>query len=332
MCRFAGFDLRLPLVVLALLALGMVSSGCVADPNAPGPPGGGIDPWGDPPGDDDDDSTSDDDDTSGDDDDDSTSPDDDDTSGDDDDSTSPDDDDSQDPPGDPCAGLAICDGFESSSVGAQPDSSLWSIETPNCSGDGQAVVDDSVAHSGELSVRFEGSGGYCNHIFIAPTGSVPDLGDVLYGRFYVRFGQALGPEHVTFAAFADQSENKDIRMGGQSQILMWNRELDDATLPVLSPTGIGLSVAPVADTWTCIEFAIDGPAGTLDTWVDGQWIEGLNIDDVPSPDIDSQWHNGGGWSPVLADARFGWESYGGTAANLWFDDIALSGAPIGCID
>jgi hypothetical protein len=155
---------------------------------------------------------------------------------------------------------------------------------------------------------------------------------VLYGRFYVRFGQVLGPEHVTFAAFADQTVNKDIRMGGQSQILMWNRELDDATLPVLSPTGIALSISPSADTWTCIEFAIDGPAGTLDTWVDGQWIEGLNVDDTPSPDIDSQWHNGSGWQPSLIDARFGWESYGGTAANLWFDDIALAGDPIGCLD
>ena len=87
-----------------------------------------------------------------------------DTSGDDDDSTSPDDDDSQDPPGDPCAGLAICDGFESSSVGAQPDSSLWSIETPNCSGDGAIVVTDVAAHSGTRAIAITGSGGYCNHL------------------------------------------------------------------------------------------------------------------------------------------------------------------------
>ena len=331
MYRLCGTEIRRLDWTVALLVVWLALPGCVVDTGAWDSSGNPIDPWGDPPAEDDDDSATDDDDTTGDDDD-STSPDDDDTTGDDDDTASPDDDDSQDPPGDPCTGLAICDGFESSTVGGVPDSSLWSIETPNCSGDGQAVIDDSVAHSGEQSVRFEGSGGYCNHIFIAPTESVSSLGDVLYARFYVRFGQALGPEHVTFAAFADQSVNKDIRMGGQSQILMWNRETDDATLPVLSPTGISLSVAPSADTWTCIEFAIDGPAGTLDTWVDGQWIEGLNIDDVSSPDIDSQWHNGGGWSPVVGDARFGWESYGGTAANLWFDDIALSDSPIGCID
>jgi hypothetical protein len=113
---------------------------------------------------------------------------------------------------------------------------------------------------------------------------------------------------------------------------MWNRELDDATLPVLSPTGIALSLAPAADTWICVEFVIDGAAGTLETWVDGVWIEGLAVDGTSSPDIDRQWHQGGGWYPELIDARFGWESYGGSAADLWFDDIALSDAPIGCLD
>ena len=321
----------LPILLLALGLVGALIAGCDGVSSPGGLPGDEpYDPWGDPPPDDDDDSASSDDDDSASSDDDAAGDEDDSGAADDDDST--DDDDSDDPPGDPCAGAMICDGFESSSVGSSPDSSMWSVETPNCSGDGQALVDDTVAHSGGNSIRFEGSGGYCNHVFIAPQGSVPALGDVIYARFYVLFGQALGPEHVTFAAFADQSTNKDVRMGGQSEILMWNREQDDATLPVLSPTGIALSTAPIPNTWTCIEFSIDGPAGTLDTWVDGEWIEGLAIDDTSSPDIDAQWFNGGGWSPVITDARFGWESYGGTPANLWFDDIALSDGPIGCLD
>ena len=315
-------------VVLSLFVT-VIGPGCVVQTNPAEPPDDLIDPWGDPVPDDDDDSTGDDDDSVGDDDD--SAGDDDDSHQDDDDSVG-DDDDSDAPPTDPCDGLGVCDGFESSTAGSSPDPALWSLETPNCSGDGQAIVDGTVAHSGQNSVRFEGSGGYCNHIFIAPTDSIEALGDVLYARFYVRFGQALGPEHVTFAAFADQTVNKDIRMGGQSEILMWNRELDDATLPVLSPSGIALSLAPVADAWTCIEFAIDGPAGTLDTWVDSEWVEGLQIDGVSSPDVDAQWHNGGGWFPELVDARFGWESYGGSPANLWFDDIALSNERIGCID
>jgi hypothetical protein len=124
-------------------------------------------------------------------------------------------------------------------------------------------------------------------------------------------------------------DNRDLRMGGQSEILMWNREIDDATLPELSPNGIALSVAPEAESWTCIEFEVDS-AGTLKTWVDGSLVEGLVIDEEATTDVDSQWFRSP-WTPQLTDARFGWESYGSVSAALLFDDIALSAEPIGCM-
>jgi hypothetical protein len=111
---------------------------------------------------------------------------------------------------------------------------------------------------------------------------------------------------------------------------MWNRESDDATLPELSPTGIGLSTGPLPETWTCISFAIDQSAGTMETWVDGQPVEGLRLDGVPTQDVDSQWLNQSDWAPQLVDAKFGWESYGSAPAALWFDDLALADAPLSC--
>lgn len=59
-------------------------------------------------------------------------------------------------------------------------------------------------------------------------------------------------------------------MGGQSQILMWNRQIDDATLPALSPAGISMSVQPAAASWICIEFKIDEALGALDPWYEGK--------------------------------------------------------------
>ncbi len=32
----------------------------------------------------------------------------------------------------------------------------------------------------------------------------------------------------------------------------------------------------------------------------------------------------------MTDVRLGWESYGGAAMTLWFDDVELSDTPIGC--
>jgi hypothetical protein len=92
-----------------------------------------------------------------------------------------------------------------------------------------------------------------------------------------------------------------------------------------------MSVKPPVDEWLCIAFTVDGPAGTLHTWVDGALVEGLVIDGVGTPDVDNQWLNMA-WHPELVDARFGWESYGGVPMTLWYDDIALSPDPLPCPD
>jgi hypothetical protein len=135
--------------------------------------------------------------------------------------------------------------------------------------------------------------------------------------------------HITFLAMHDTIDGQDLRMGGQSGILMWNRELGDATLPELSPSGIALSTAPAVETWTCVELEID-TAGGLQTWVDGTLVTGLVIDSEPTPDVDSQWLRTA-WTPALSDLRLGWESYGGDGADGFFDDIVIANEPIGCM-
>jgi hypothetical protein len=68
----------------------------------------------------------------------------------------------------------------------------------------------------------------------------------------------------------------------------------------------------------------------METWVDGQPVEGLRLDGVPTQDVDSQWLNQSDWAPQLVDAKFGWESYGSVPAALWFDALALADAPLSC--
>ena len=184
-------------------------------------------------------------------------------------------------------------------------------------GAGKLAVASDQAHSGARSLRVDGGGGYCDHIFIAHTAALTDLGDQAYGRFYLRLSDPIGQGHVTFLTMKDTNDSgKDLRMGGQSQILMYNRESDDATLPALSPAGIALSVAPAAGQWTCIEFLIDQAQGHITTWVDDLEVPGLRIDAEPTPDIDQQWANKPDWKPQLADIKFGWESYAGQFYRL----------------
>jgi len=169
-----------------------------------------------------------------------------------------------------CATLPLCDDLEKATAGGPPDPSKWMVVSPNCMGTGTVSVDGTMAHSGSNSVKVSGKGGYCNHVFFANTTAIGTLGGVVWSRFFVRLSDALGGGHTTFLAMKDTNDGgKDLRMGGQNMILMYNRESDDATLPALSPTGVSKSLPLPVAKWTCVELMIDGPNGHLETYVDG---------------------------------------------------------------
>jgi hypothetical protein len=227
-----------------------------------------------------------------------------------------------------CSGV-FCESFDEPR-GAALDDARWEVVAPNCSGDGEVALDAETAHSGGRSLRVRASGGYCNHVFARPRPSALQLPTPLYGRFVLRLEAALPNDHVTFLAMHDAVEAKDLRMGGQSEILMWNRESDDATLPELSPTGIAASVRPPAQRWMCIEFVIDAAARRLGTWMDGEPVAALQLEGEPTPDIDAQWQRKPDWQPHLEDVKLGFESYGESGNTLWFDDIAFGTSRLGC--
>ena len=233
-----------------------------------------------------------------------------------------------------CGALALCDDFEGRPVGGSPDPARWMVGAPDLTGTGALAIDDAQHHSGARSVKVTGQGGYSNHIFFSNRTVIGTLGPVVWARFYVRLSDALGDGHVTFLAMADAGAGgKHVRMGGQSKILMWNRESDDATLPALSPAGIAASEPLPTGQWLCVELMIDQGSGgmpaSMRTWVDGAEIAGLHLDATPTPDIDEQWLRQA-WHPMLTDFALGWESYAGQAMTLWLDDVALDAHRVGC--
>jgi len=230
-------------------------------------------------------------------------------------------------PAGPCHGAAVCEDFESTAVGSVPGAP-WTVSRPSCSGTGTLAVVSTQAHSGTRALEVRGGSTFCDHVFLA-SAAPATLGSTLYARFFVRFAAAFTDAHTTFLALADATDGKDLRMGGQKGIFMWNRELGDATLPALGPAGIALSVAPAANTWYCVEATIDAAGRSLHTSIDGVARSGLVIDATPTPEIDEPWLRSA-WSPRLQDIRFGWEAYGNSPMTLWFDDVAVGPSPIGC--
>lgn len=222
-----------------------------------------------------------------------------------------------------CPAGATCDGFEDQ-TGAAPGGE-WTVGASDCTGTGTAEIDTEVAHGGAKSVRVDGGGGFCNHVFVGR--ALP--ADAEWFRLYLNHSTAQPVAHTTMIAMEDGNDNgTDLRFGGQNGALQWNRESDDATLPAQSPAGVAMSRPLAVDTWTCVEFRVAG--GDLATWVDGEPVEGLIADGDPTPDVDRQWLANGGWSPVLVDLRLGWESYGDDADTLWYDDVAFGPERIGC--
>ena len=62
------------------------------------------------------------------------------------------------------------------------DQSAWPIYATDCNQGGKVTLDTTTAHSGKNSIRVDGAGGFCGHIFFGTT-KVP-AGDV-YVRAYV---------------------------------------------------------------------------------------------------------------------------------------------------
>ena len=226
----------------------------------------------------------------------------------------------------------FCDGFEDQS-GTLP-SGRWSTYTLNCSGTGTVAVTTTQVHTGGKSVVANGFDGYCNHVFIRDANDMAAAAPTWYVRFWMRHTAPFPTGHVTFLAMNDSANgNTDLRLGAQNGALMWNRQYDDATLPAQSPAGVAQSLAVPVNTWECLEFSVSKTTGQINTWYNGTLVPGLVEDGVPTPDIDAQWLGGAGanWRPNLTDLKLGWESYGGGGNDtLWFDDVVLSTARIGC--
>jgi hypothetical protein len=230
-----------------------------------------------------------------------------------------------------CASAAlVCDGFEGMAAGAAPTGTgQWSLVQPDCSGSGTAVVDRSVVHSGTGSLRVDGAAGYCNHVFVQATHRL-DTGGPIYVRAWVRHSTPLPTSHVTMIAMTDLNDaSKDLRIGGQNGALQWNRVSDDATLPEQSPAGVAKSVALPNTGWQCLEYKIDGTAGTAQTWLNGTAVAGLTADGTATADVDRQWY-AKTWKPLVSNLKLGWESYGEGSDTLWYDDIAAGSSRIGC--
>jgi len=234
-----------------------------------------------------------------------------------------------------CAGLPLCDDFEAAS--GTLNTALWTPIPNMLSGTASATIDSIGAHGSGHSLKVNSP----DRVYLRNSSVIGTLGSVVHVRFYARFATALPMGHgaiiVTHnpAAPDQYSQNNELRFGSQDAVCHWNTDSDAANIPTVGP-GDSSSVGVTPNTWYCFELTIN-TNGHLNVSINGNDVAGLTEDGVPTPNIDDAWINSNqAVNPSLlrytafGDFNFGWQSYGGGPMTIWFDDVALSGAPIGC--
>jgi hypothetical protein len=229
-----------------------------------------------------------------------------------------------------CAGLPLCDDFEAAS--GTLNTALWTLVPTAASG--TATIDSTGgAHGSGHSLKVVSP----DRLYLRNSSVIGTLGPVVHVRFYARFMTALPTGHGAIVvthnpAAPDQySQQNELRFGSQDAVFHWNTDSDAANIPTVGP-GDSSSVGVTPNTWYCYELTIN-TNGHLNVSINGNDVAGLTEDGVATPNIDADWVAS---TPSLmrytafGDFNFGWQSYGGGPMTIWFDDVALSSAQIGC--
>jgi hypothetical protein len=208
--------------------------------------------------------------------------------------------------------LPLCESFENGL-----DTTLW---TTTKAGDATVTVDDVHAARGTKALHVKTvAGGGSNFAYIKETKTFPATNNVLYGRMFVWFEDALTTDgHFSLAEGAGTGTPAVIRFGGQFKAFGVGTDggdsgdWTDSDKTKLVPT----------QTWICAEFEFDGPNNTFHVW----W------DDMERPLLASGPSKHASFTmPTFTSLWFGWWMYNlAEPQEIWIDEIAVDYKPIGC--
>ncbi len=219
--------------------------------------------------------------------------------------------------------------FEDTDVNSQPanwDNFLnYNYNTTNVADGGTyALVDNSVAYSGNNSIHFKGS-------LAQIVRKLPANSQHLHLRAFVRMSKQMGNvagdnhEHI-MGIKKTQDANNEVRIGQIKGVLGTNDVPSDNIAPTSDQWESGTALK--ANTWYCVETALyaDTAYDEVHLWVDGKEVHSITSA--------SDWNNGTLSSDWMSDkfnyVMFGFQSFSGNTADVWMDDIVVSTEPVGC--
>jgi hypothetical protein len=226
------------------------------------------------------------------------------------------------------------DDFESDTAGQQPagwDNIIaYNYKTTNPMGSLSALADSTHTHNGsKLAVHFKSDGGMAFLERPLPTGT-----NHLFVRayFYMTRQLGMGPSNANHESLLGitmepNDANNEVRFGEIKGAVGTNLVPDDDIAPVMAKWNGPPIIS--ANEWHCIEVEFDGSAtyNTLNAWADGTLVHSVTQgqDWAHAPGEPANWMSG-----MFNTFFLGWQSFDGSANDVWADDLALGSTRIGC--
>jgi len=253
--------------------------------------------------------------------------------------------------GGPCsaAGLIVCDDFEST-PGTAPDSTKWMPYSGTDPSLPAPVIDATKAHGGTHSVRTQGTSSGLGS-FLVPAMGLPTANNRFYVRAWVHFEKDTsamsGHDAFIVGAVNRDQSGTELRLGISSSSNsppMLDLNLQSPTdgpgevtrFSNGSTTGGDLSSSPgfsfvagTPDRWYCVEtlFSGTGGVGEFDVWIDGAELPLMHVTDFKARPTDMPRTM---WAPTFRFLKIGAQNYSGDIGRIWYDDVAVGTAKIGC--
>jgi hypothetical protein len=211
-----------------------------------------------------------------------------------------------------CAGstLALCEDFESGVL----DGKTWKAVQNK----GTATIDTSRAARGsKASVHVHVDPGGDTMVGLVETKTFPALQKKLYARAYLYIPGAMATSLFTGDRHSRLIYAQGANPYGEYALGVWNGGLIQNHY---SPTDDSqdTKMLPPFDRWFCLEYELDAATGNVRAYLDDAEITALRHDGWPATNVGS--------------LMFGVDRYGtfSVAEDIWFDDLVVDGARIGC--
>jgi hypothetical protein len=244
------------------------------------------------------------------------------------------------------ATIILEDDFDSAS--GAPDPTLWEEYEQWAQDQGLApAIDSSRTHSAPNAVRVSSSNVGLGS-FLVPITGFPVADNTFYVRVWINWENAtstiMGHSGFLVAATARDNSGTELRLGisnkgpgdeammdlnliggSGGEVTRYSNGFTDGGNPA-DYSGNGFQFQ--ADTWYCLETYFGGSAAAeYRVWVDGVEVADMHVTDFQGSVGGEARTN---WAFPVSVLKIGAQDYDANLGNIWYDDIVIATAPVGC--